>query len=101
MPSFSREVRIPGKSAQDLYDQVSMGIERFMDKVLVGKYDIQRDPVKKCVHFKASMVTATLACTEEKLVLDAKLSLLAAPFRSKIDEGINKWIFKTFGIQIS
>jgi hypothetical protein len=100
MPSFTREVRIPGKSSKDLYDQVSTGIERFMEKVSIGQYDIQRDPAKKTVSVKASMVTATLVCTEEKLVLEAKLSMLAAPFRSKIDEGINKWISKTFGIQV-
>ncbi|MDR3606870.1 MAG: polyhydroxyalkanoic acid system family protein [Oligoflexia bacterium] len=98
MPSLVREVRIPGKSAQELYDKVSAGIDKFMEKAAIGHYDVQRDPAKKEVYLKASMVTATLSCTEEKLVLDAKLSLLATPFRAKIDEGINKWISKTFGI---
>ena len=46
------------------------------------------------------MITATLACEEGAIGLDAKLSLLAAPFRSKIDEGINRWIAKTFNITV-
>jgi hypothetical protein len=98
MPSYTREVRIPGHSAQALYDKVSAGIDRFMEKASIGNYDVERDPVRKEVRLKASMVSATLTCSEEKLVLDAKLSLFAAPFRSKIDEGINKWLAKTFNI---
>lgn len=100
MPSYSREVRIPGLSAQELYDKVAAGIDRFMEKASIGNYDVERDPSRKEVRLKASMVSATLICSEEKLTLDAKLSLLAAPFRSKIDEGINKWIAKTFSIKV-
>lgn len=100
MPSYSREVTIPGKSSQELYDRVSQDIDRFMNKASIGNFEVDRDPGKKEVCVKSSMVTATLVCDDGKLRLDAKLSLLAAPFRSKIDEGINKWIAKTFNISV-
>lgn len=100
MPSYSRSVKIPGKSSQELYDKISQDIDRFMQKASIGKYDVERDPAAKQVHLKASMLTATLICREGELALDAKLSLLAAPFRSKIDEGIDRWLSKTFNISV-
>lgn len=98
MPSYSRQVKIPGKSAQELYDKVANDIDRFMSKSPVGKFDIERDPQTRQVSLKSPMASATLKCEEGALRLDAQLSLFAAPFRSKIDEGIDKWIAKTFGL---
>ena len=96
MPSYSRSVKVPGKSSQELYDKVSTDIEHFMNKVSIGKFEIERDAAKKQVHVKASMVSATLICQEGSLQVDAKLSLLAAPFKGKLDEGIDKWLSRTF-----
>lgn len=98
MPSYSRKVDLPGKSSQELYDKVSADVERFMSKASIGNFDVKRVPEKKEVHIKASMVTATLICKEGSITLDAKLSLLAAPFRSKIDDGIDRWLEKTFKV---
>lgn len=97
MPSYTKRVKVPGKNAQELYDKVASEIEKFLARASIGKFDIARDPHKKEVSFKNPMVTAHLVCMDECLELDAKLSLMAAPFRSKIDEGIEKWIAKAFG----
>lgn len=99
MPSYSREVSVPGKSAQELYERVSGDIERMLEKVSLGKFEVSRDPAKRELAIKASMLSATLTCGEGKLRLDAKLSLLAAPFRSRIDEGIDRWLVKTFNLK--
>lgn len=97
MPSYSREVKIPGRTAQDLYDVVARDIDRFSDKAQqFGKFEIDRDPTAKKVTLKSSMVTATLNCHDGGMKLDAKLSLLATPFKSKIDDGIDRWLQKTF-----
>jgi len=96
MPSYSRTVKIPGKSAADLYAKVSTEIARFMEKSNVGKFDIATEPAKLQVSVKSSMFSATLHCEDGALRLDGSLSLLATPFRSKIDEGIDKWVAKTF-----
>jgi hypothetical protein len=96
MPSYSKKHTIAGKSAQELYDKVSGDIDRFLEKIGVGKMEVERDPGRKKVTIKSSMVTATLNCLEGAIDVDAKLSLLAAPFKGKIDEGISKWISKTF-----
>ena len=100
MPSYTRKVQIPGKGSQELYDKVSSDIDRFMEKVGLGKFEIVRDAAKKQVQIKSSMVTATLACGEGSIELDAKLSLLATPFRSKIDEGIDRWLAKAFNLTV-
>ena len=97
MPSYSRKIEIPGKSAQELYDKVSTDIDRFLGKVPIGKYDVDCDPSKKEVRAKASMFSATLRCEEGGICLEAKLSLLAAAFRGKLDAGIDKWLAKAFG----
>lgn len=98
MPNYVKKVEIPGKNAQELYDTVAKEIEKFIENLSLGSFEIERKPEAKEVRLKASMVTATLSCGEECLQLDAKLSLLAAPFRSKIDEGIDRWLVKTFGL---
>jgi hypothetical protein len=96
MPSYSRKVQVKGKTAQELYDKIAADIDRFLSKTPIGKYDLDHNPSCLEVSFKSSMASATLRCTHEQLELDAKLSLLAAPFRSKLDEAIDRWIAKTF-----
>jgi hypothetical protein len=96
MPSYKKEVKVPGKSQQELYDIVSGSVDRFMEKSSVGKFDISRDPSKKEIAIKSSLFSGTLFCTEGCLRLDASLSLMATPFKGKIDEGIDKWIAKMF-----
>lgn len=98
MPSYTRKVQVPGKTAQELYDKVASDIDRFMEKASIGKFDIERDPARKEVTMKSSMATAKLICQDGFLELDAKLSMFAAPFRSKIDEGIDKWLAKAFNL---
>ena len=44
------------------------------------------------------MLDATLICGEGNLILDARLSLFAVPFRGKIDEGIERWLGRTFNV---
>jgi hypothetical protein len=89
-------VKVPGKTAQELYDKIASEIDRFLEKTPIGKYDLERDPANKQVRFKSSMATAALICKDGQIELEAKLSLLAAPFRSKLDDGIDRWIAKTF-----
>ena len=99
MPSYSREVSIPGRSPQELYDKVSQDIERFLAKGDMGKFDVARDPAQREVKVKSSMFSATLACLEGRIRVDAKLGLLAMPFRGKIDDGIDKWLSKAFPVE--
>ena len=99
MPSYTRKVQLPGKSSQELYDKVATDIDRFMEKAGVGKFEIERNPSKKQLQIKSSMFSATLACTDGAIELDGKLSLLASPFKSKIDEGIDKWLAKAFSLK--
>jgi hypothetical protein len=97
MASYTRTVQIPGKTSQQLYDRISSEIDSFLSKTSIGKYTLERDPDKKEVRFQSSMASASLLCGEEKIDLTAKLSLFASPFRAKLDEGIDRWISKTFG----
>ena len=97
MASLHKKVQLPGKSAQELYDKVSSDIDRFLQKSGVTQFDLKRDPQKKVVTVDSKMVQATLQCTDGCMELNGKLSLLASPFRSKIEEGIEKWVKKAFG----
>lgn len=101
MPKYSRTIPIPGKSARDLYDRVAADIENFISKTPIGKYEIDRDAAARKVRFKSQMASATLTCNEGSIQLDAELSLLAAPFRPKLDEGINKWLARAFNHQVT
>ena len=96
MPSYRKEVALPGKSAQDLYDVLTKEMDSFLQSSSLTGYDLQRNPQSKSFDVKHAMFSATLSCLEGKMVLDGKLSLLATPFRSKIDEGIEQWLKKKF-----
>lgn len=96
MPSYSRTIQIQGRSSQELYDRVAGDIEKFLSKVPLGKLEINKDVGSKTVKVKSSMAEAELICKEGEICLNAKLSLLAAPFRSKLDDGIDQWLAKTF-----
>ena len=96
MPSYSKSVKLPGKSADELYEKVAAGIERFISKTPIGDHEIQNLPEKKQVILKSKMANLTLKCSEGKLELDGSLSFMALPFRGKLDEGIDRWIQKMF-----
>lgn len=96
MPKYSRAIEVKGRSAQELYDHVAQGIERFLEKSNLGKFDVEKRDEDLTVDVKSKMANAQLVCDEEQITLHAQLSLMAAPFRSKLDEGIDRWIEKTF-----
>ncbi len=96
MPSYQKKVAIPGKTSQELYDVVSRDIDRFMEKSNLGKFDIQRDDAARTLSVETSMFSAKLFCKDGAMELDGKIGLMAMPFKGKIDEGIEKWLKKTF-----
>jgi hypothetical protein len=97
MPSYNRRVTVPGKTSQELYDIISQNIDNLLTKFNVGKFDVSRDPGSKKVGISSSMFSATLLCQDGSVTLDGKLSLMATPFKSKIDEGIDRWVAKISG----
>ncbi len=98
MPTYSKKVRIPGKSSQELYDKVSEGIDRLMSQTSIGKYAIERDPIQRELHLKGSLFSATLACLDAEIELRAQLSLMAIPFREQLDQGMDRWLTKIFDL---
>jgi len=98
MPSYSKKVAVPGKSAQELYDKISTDIDQIAGKWGLPNAKLSKDPGQKKVELKSPMADAVLSCSEGELRLDAKLGLLAMPFRSKIDEQIEKWVKRTFPV---
>lgn len=100
MPKYTRSVKIPGKTAQELYDVVAGDIDRFLSKTSIGKYELERDPGRREVRFKAAIASACLSCVDGELRLDGNLSFMAIPFKSKLDEGIDRWLAKAFSQKI-
>jgi hypothetical protein len=96
MPAYNKKVRVPGKSAQELYEKISKDIEVMVSKWGLPNAKLSHDAAKKQVLLKAPMVEATLSCHDGELRLDAQLGLLAMPFRSKIDEQVDKWVSRNF-----
>ncbi|MCC7441028.1 MAG: polyhydroxyalkanoic acid system family protein [Bdellovibrionales bacterium] len=97
MPSYKKDVKIPGKSADEIYEKIQGGIERFLSKTPIGKFDLSKDAKNRAVEVKSAMFNGTLSAREGVMVVEAQLSFLAAPFKGKLDEGIEKWVSKTFG----
>jgi hypothetical protein len=97
MSSYTRSIKIPDKSSQELFDVVSKEVEHFMKKNSFGKYEIDRNAVQKEIRIKTALFSATLRCHDSEIELTAELSLMATPFKSKLDSSITTWISKTFG----
>lgn len=94
MPKYYREVQVDGKSAQELYDMVSEGIDRFLSKGPLSGYELERNPQSRVIKVDSKMASFDLQCLEGRLVLNGKLSLIAAPFKGKLDQGIDAWVSK-------
>ena len=97
MATFSKKFAIPGKSSDAIYSAVSKGIEHFLSKTPLGNVDVSREDAAKKVNFKSSMATGSLSAGEGELNVEISLSFLASAFKGKIDEGVTKWLTKTFG----
>lgn len=96
MSKYEREETIFGKNAGEIYEIVSQAIDRFLEKTVMGGYELRRDEESKSFFVDSKMFSAVLNCQDEKLSLEVKLGLLARPFKGKLDEGIDRWIAKTF-----
>lgn len=96
MASYSKTFPVPGKMADSIYNSIATDIDRFLSKSPIGNYDVKRDDAAKKVTFKSSMASGTLSAKDEQLQVEISLSLLATPFKSKIEEGVTKWLAKAF-----
>ncbi len=98
MPSYSRTISLPGKSATEIFSRISQAIGKFQEKDTgkFGKFDFNVDESEKTVQLKSTHVTALLRCKDGEVFLEGKLSFLVSAFRSRIDDGINQWIEKAF-----
>ncbi len=101
MSRYTRQVNIPGRTSQELYDVVSQDLDRFLTKASLGKFQIERNPADKEFRIQSTLFSATLCCSDAQMELHAQLSLLAMPFKSKFDESITRWLSKTFNLSQS
>ncbi len=97
MPSHNKKFPLPGKTSANIYDAVSKNIDLFLSKTPIGNCEVKKDDAGKKVSFKASMASGTLTAEEGQLNVELSLSLMATPFKGKIDEGIEKWLSRAFG----
>ena len=97
MPAYKKKIAVKGKSSKELYDKIASGIDYFLGKYPLGKHEVSRDASGQKVHLKSSMVTLELRCLEGEIHIEGSLSLVAMAIRGKLDEGIDRWIAKTFG----
>ena len=96
MPSYKKKFNIPGKGGKELYDIISTEIDKFLKKTPIGDFKLECVETAMQFKIKSNMFSAILTCSDGLIDLDGQLSLFAAPFKSKIDEGIDRWLSKTF-----
>jgi Putative polyhydroxyalkanoic acid system protein (PHA_gran_rgn) len=99
MASFTKKFQIPGKQADAIYVAVAGDIDRFLSKTPLSNVEVKRNETARQVSFKSSMASGSLSAKDGELAVEVSLSFLATPFKSKIDEGITKWLIKTFGTE--
>ena len=97
MASFNKTFAVPGQAADKIYSVLSTDIEKFLSKTPLTNVEIHRDEGAKKVSFKSSMASGTITAKDNSVSVDISLSFLASAFKGKIDEGVTKWLTKTFG----
>lgn len=97
MPAYKKNVKVSGKTAQELFDRINGEIEKFLTKASIGDFKVKRHADKRQFAIESKLFNATLDCKDGELDLKGSLSMFALPFRAKIDEGIDKWIARSFG----
>ncbi|MEK6580726.1 MAG: hypothetical protein AABZ55_15990 [Bdellovibrionota bacterium] len=97
MGAYKRKIKVSGKTSSELYNKISTELDKFLLKAQIGKCEVSNEPAHKRISAKGSMFSATIHCKEGEVEMDVNLSFLAAGFRGKIDESIDRWLAKTFG----
>ncbi|MBS1960050.1 MAG: polyhydroxyalkanoic acid system family protein [Bdellovibrionales bacterium] len=97
MPSFNKTFPVPGQAADKIYSVISTGIDHFLSKTPLGQVQVDRNEGSKQVSFKSNMASGTLTAKDNALSVEVSLSLLATPFKGKIEEGVTRWLSKAFG----
>ena len=92
MPGYKYLAKADGKSAQELYTFAAAEIGPFLEKMQIGRYDLDHHETKLTIDLKSKFMNATLYCRDGEIELKGKLALVAIPFKGKIDAGIERWV---------
>jgi hypothetical protein len=98
MPKYSKTFSLPGVSAEVSFTKILKEAETWKTSLesMLGAVEIASEQAKKELSFSSKWVKASLICKEDAVQVDAELSMFAMPFKSKVDEGIERWIKKSF-----
>jgi len=96
MPKFEKEMNISGKSQKELYQAVDQHVDSFLSKLGIGSYELEKDTSAYTIDISSKFFNGTFSCQDGTLKLKGSLSLLALPFKSQLDAGIEKWVAKIF-----
>lgn len=96
MPSINKKIRVPGKEKKEIYQKVSKEIDRFLEKDSSIHLEFEQIAKESQVLVSSKYVNGTIQCEDQEVVIALKLSLLAMPFQGKIEEGIDRWIQRSF-----
>jgi hypothetical protein len=94
MPAYKKKITVKDRTASEIYKIIAGDIENFLKKMGLSDFKITKIASKKQIELESKMFSAVLTAKDGEIHLDGKLSLLAMPFQSKIDEGIDRWIQK-------
>ncbi len=94
MPAYQKQVPVPGKTKNEIYQAIEPHLDRMLEKFSIGNAKLDKDAVKSEFRIESSLFSATLKCEEGRVSLDGKLSMMAMAFKKNIDEGIDKFLKK-------
>lgn len=96
MPKYKKNIKLKDKNSDEIFVKIKQELHRFLDKTPIGPYELKSDETSKLITVESKMFSAELFCKNNEIELEVNLSLFAAPFKSKLDEGIEKWVAKVF-----
>lgn len=101
MPAFKKTISVPGLKKDEIYARVKTEVGRAQEKLKdstnpLAKFDVNfRDEICE-VGVKAKLFSGSLTFRDGQVEATFDLSILATPFRSQIDEQIDRWVTRAF-----
>ncbi len=94
---LKKKYEVPGHSASEIYRKVAMelraavGGKSFMKDITLN----YNDPETR-IELKSKYADAILVCLPGRVEVDAKLAMMALPFKGKIEKFFDEWAHKLF-----
>ncbi len=92
MAAIQKTITLTGRSAAEIYELLARDLETWSKHSALPGIKIEPHPQEQTVRLQSQWVNANFRCFDGQIQVQAELSWMARPFRSKIEAQLDKWV---------